>query len=166
MKLLGLVRIQRKFAALCHNRFFQDIGYHYINTLYKLTVQTLHVRRRHIDALFLIYVFRGTKFCPCVLETVGLRVPTRNIRSFSMFSCSSSHCPTARCVSAANSVCNFVDIFTNSYLSLESLVWSFFLFFLLSCPLCVCFVLFAVLLFVFYIPCWLCNWPPAVELST
>jgi hypothetical protein len=30
----------------------------------------------------------------------------------------------------------------------------------------VCFVSFVVLLFVFYIPCWLCNWPPAVELST
>jgi hypothetical protein len=24
-----LERIQRKFAALCHNRLFQDIGYHY-----------------------------------------------------------------------------------------------------------------------------------------
>jgi hypothetical protein len=52
--------IQRKFAALCHNRFFQDVDYHYINTLDKLNLRTLHVRRRHIDALFLINVFR----CP------------------------------------------------------------------------------------------------------
>jgi hypothetical protein len=110
-----LERIQRKFAALCHNRFFQDVDYHYINTLDKLNLQTLHVRRRHIDALFLINIFRGTKFRPSVLEAVGLRIPTRNIRKFSTFSCSSSNCPTARCVLAANSVCKFVDIFLVTY---------------------------------------------------
>jgi hypothetical protein len=117
-----LERIQRTFAALCHDRFFQDISYHYINILDELNLQTLHVRRRHIDVLFLINVFRGAKSCPSVLEAVGLCVPTQNIRNFSMFSCSYSHCPTARCVSAANSVRKFVDIFSNSYLSLKSLV--------------------------------------------
>jgi hypothetical protein len=79
-----------------------------------------------------------------------LRVPTRSIRNVSMFSCSSSHCPTAICVSAADSVRKFVDIFSNSYLSLKCLVWSLFL---LPCPLYVCFVLLLVSLFVFYIPC-------------
>jgi hypothetical protein len=49
-----LERVQRKFAGLCHNRFFQDVDYHYSNILDKLNLQTLHVRRRHIDALFLI----------------------------------------------------------------------------------------------------------------
>jgi hypothetical protein len=44
-----------------------------------LLLQTLHIRRRHIDALLLINAFCGTKYCPSVLETVGLRVPTRNI---------------------------------------------------------------------------------------
>jgi hypothetical protein len=125
-----LERMETKFAALCHNNFFpQDIGYHYINTLDKLNLQTLQVRRRHTDALFLINVFRGTKFCPSVLEAVGLRVPTRKIGNFSMFSCSSSHCPTARCVSAANSVCKFVDILSDSHLSLKNLICSFFPFF-------------------------------------
>jgi hypothetical protein len=117
-----LERIQRKFAALCHNRSFQDVYYHYNNILDKLNLQTLHVRRRHIDALFLINVFRGTKFCPSVLQAVGLRAPTRMIRNVSTFSCSSSHCPTARCVLAANSVCKFVDIFSKLYLSLRNLV--------------------------------------------
>jgi hypothetical protein len=117
-----LERKQRKFAALCHNRFFQDVDYHYINTLDKLNLQTLHVRRRHIDALLLINVFRDTKFCPSALKVVGLRVPTRNIRNFSTFSCSSSNCPTARCVLADNTVCKFVDIFSNLYLSLRTLV--------------------------------------------
>jgi hypothetical protein len=62
-------RIQRQFAALCHNRFFQEVGYHYINILDKLNLQTLHVRRRHIDALFLINIFRGTKFCPSSMQS-------------------------------------------------------------------------------------------------
>jgi hypothetical protein len=29
-----LERIQRKFAALCHRRFFSDIGYHYSDMLH------------------------------------------------------------------------------------------------------------------------------------
>jgi hypothetical protein len=44
-------------------------------------MQTLHIRRRHYDALFLINVFSGTKHCPSVLETGGIRVPTRNVVS-------------------------------------------------------------------------------------
>jgi hypothetical protein len=47
-------RIQRKFAAPCHIRFFQDVEYHYDNILDKLNLQTLHNRRRHFDALFLM----------------------------------------------------------------------------------------------------------------
>jgi hypothetical protein len=35
-----------------------------INILDQLNLRTLHVRRRHIDALFLIYVSRGIKFAP------------------------------------------------------------------------------------------------------
>jgi hypothetical protein len=99
-----LERVQRKFAALCQKRFFPDVEYHYDNVLGKLNLQTLHIRRRHFDAVFLINVFSGTKQCPSVLETVGIRVPTRNIRNFNTFSCSLSHCPSARCVSAANAV--------------------------------------------------------------
>jgi hypothetical protein len=41
--------------------FFQDVKYHYDNTLEKLNLQTLHIRRRHFDALFLINVFSDTK---------------------------------------------------------------------------------------------------------
>jgi hypothetical protein len=117
--------LERTFAAPCHNRFFfQDVSYHYniINILDKLNMQTLHVRWRHIDTLFLINIFRGTKFCPSVLEAVGLRVPTRNIRNFSTLSCSSSYCPTAKCVPAANSVGRFVHIFNNLYLSWRNVV--------------------------------------------
>jgi hypothetical protein len=96
-----LGRMQRKSAALCHNRFFQDMEYHN-NSWERLNLLTLHNRRRHFDALFLVNIFSGPRCCPSVLETAGLRVPTRNNRNFTMFTCSSSHCPSARCVSTAN----------------------------------------------------------------
>jgi hypothetical protein len=47
-----LDRIQRKSAAICHNRFLQDVEYHYANISEKLNLLTLHIRRRHLDALF------------------------------------------------------------------------------------------------------------------
>jgi hypothetical protein len=40
---------------------------------------TLHIRRRHSDVLFLINMFSGSVCSPSVLETVGIRVPTRNV---------------------------------------------------------------------------------------
>jgi hypothetical protein len=101
--------VQRKFAALCHRRFFQDVEYHYDIIFKKVNLETLHMRRRHFDALFLINAFFGTKYCPSVLETVGLRVPTRNIRNFTTFSCSFSHCPSARCASAANAISKSIE---------------------------------------------------------
>jgi hypothetical protein len=66
-----------------------------------------------IDALFFIQVYRGSKFCPSVLEIVGLRVPARCIRDFTLFSvCSSSrYSSCARCASAANVVCRDIDVF-------------------------------------------------------
>jgi hypothetical protein len=90
-----LERTQRKFAALCHSRFLQDVEYRYGTILEKLSFQTLHIRRRHFDALFLTNVSTGTKHFPSVLETVGIHVPPRSIRNFTKFSCSSSHCPSA-----------------------------------------------------------------------
>jgi hypothetical protein len=119
--------------------FFQDVEYHYDNILEKLNQRTLPIRRRHFDALFLINVFSDTKYCPSVLETVSIRVPTRNIRNFTTFSCSFSHCLTARCISAANAVCKSTDIFSKSCFSLKSLshtfvfVLLFFVCFVLCC---------------------------------
>jgi hypothetical protein len=83
----------------------------------------LHIHR-HVDLLLfkcneiiwanLQNVFSGTKYCPSVLSTVGLWVPTWNIRNVNMLTCSSSHCPSARCVSTTNTVCKPTDIFSNS----------------------------------------------------
>jgi hypothetical protein len=123
---------------------FQDVEYHYDNILEKFNLQTLHIRRRHFDALFLINAFSGTKYCPSVLETVGIRVPTRNTRNFTMFSCSFSHCPSARCVFDANTVYKSTDIFSKSCLSLKSHSRSIFLYFVVSFVRFVLFCLIAV----------------------
>jgi hypothetical protein len=116
-----LERSQQKFAALCLKRFFPQVDYSYNHALEQLKLHTLHKRRYNLDALFLTQVYRGSKFCPSVLETVGLRVPVRYIRDFSMFSVGSSSkiCPSDRCASAANVVCRDVDIFGTKTLSLK-----------------------------------------------
>jgi hypothetical protein len=62
-----------------------------------------------------LYSHTEKKMLLSVLEIVGLRVPNRNICN-NMFTCSSSHCPSARCVSTANTVSKFTD-------NLANLVW-------------------------------------------
>jgi hypothetical protein len=54
-----------------------------------------------------------SKFGPSVLENVGLRVPGRYIKGFSVFNVSSSskNCPSTRCAAAANAVCRGFDVF-------------------------------------------------------
>jgi hypothetical protein len=98
-----LERIQQKFAALCFSSFFPQVHYSYSLTLEELKIHTLHMKRHHLDALFLIQVYIGSKFCP-LLEIVGLRIPTRYIRDFALFNvCSSSKsCPSTSCAPAAN----------------------------------------------------------------
>jgi hypothetical protein len=135
-----LERIQRKLAANCHSRFFEDMRYHYDNLLERSNLLT-HYNRRHFDALLLINIFSWTKWCLSVLETIVLRVPIWNIRNFTMFICSSSHFPWSRCVSATNVVCKHRDIFGTSYLNVKSLNWSIFLYFVsLFCFVLCCFI--------------------------
>jgi hypothetical protein len=92
---------------LLFNRFFPPVQYSYSLALVELKLHTLCIRRHHLDALFLTQVYFGLKFCPPVLEIVGLRVPARYIRDFALFNVcfSCKNCPSARCASAANVVC-------------------------------------------------------------
>jgi hypothetical protein len=108
-----LERFQQKFAALCYNRFLPHVHYSFANSLEYLKLHTLRKRRCHLDALFIIQVYRGLKYCPSLLEAVGLRVPTRYLRDVSTFNFSPSlkNCPSARCASAANVVCRDFDVF-------------------------------------------------------
>jgi hypothetical protein len=78
-----LERIQQKFSALCYNPFLLHVHYSYAKALEYLKLHTLRKRRYHLDALLLIQDYRGLKYCPSVLEAVGLRVPTRYLRDFS-----------------------------------------------------------------------------------
>jgi hypothetical protein len=80
-----LERIQQRVAALCFNRFFPGAHYCYSLALEELKFHTLRMRRHRLDALFLTHVYFGSKFCPSVLEIVGLRVPARCIRDFALF---------------------------------------------------------------------------------
>jgi hypothetical protein len=53
-------------------------------------------------------------------KMLRLRVPTRNIREFSLFGVcpSNKHCPSARCACAANAVGKDLDIFAFGAISL------------------------------------------------
>jgi hypothetical protein len=57
------------------------VQYYYDNLLERLNLLTRRNRRRQFDASFLINFFSGIKRRSPVLETVGIRVPTRNIRN-------------------------------------------------------------------------------------
>jgi hypothetical protein len=120
-----LERIQSKFAALCYNRFLsQDSnGYSYANALQVLNLRTLHDRRHQLHAIFVINVLLGSKSCPSTLDIIGLRVPTRNLRDFSLCYVSSyyKNCPSGRCVIAANSICNNMDVFRREFVTLSEM---------------------------------------------
>jgi hypothetical protein len=67
------------------NRFLLHVHYSYSSALEYLKLHTLRKRRYHLDEIFPIQVYLGSKFCPSVLEIVGLRVPTRHFRDFPLF---------------------------------------------------------------------------------
>jgi hypothetical protein len=108
-----LERIQQGSAALRFNRFFPQVHYCYSLALEELKLHTLRVRRHGLDVHFLTQVYLGSKFCPSVLEILGLRVSARYIRDFTSFNVCSSckNCSSARRASAANVVCRDVDVF-------------------------------------------------------
>jgi hypothetical protein len=104
--------IRRKFVALCYTRFFNGVcDYKYEDILVRLNFLTLNLRR-HLDAIFLVNVFKGKISCSSVFDTVSLRKPARSARDYSTFILHRSFkvSPSARCVSATNAVCRIIDI--------------------------------------------------------
>jgi hypothetical protein len=83
---------------------------------------TLHYRRLHLDALFFISVHSGLKCWPSVLDTTGIRVPSRYVRNSSLFTAACENSPSARCVTAANRVCKDTDIFRKPVTSLKQIL--------------------------------------------
>ena len=57
--------------------------------------------------------FCDSKYCPALLETVGLRVPNHNFRDFSLFNVDIKriNSPSVTCAVAANAIDSDTDIF-------------------------------------------------------
>jgi hypothetical protein len=73
-----LENIQRKFANVCYNRFIQSNSFcNYEPMLNYLHFKTLYSRRQNLDASFLINVLKNKIDCYSIMDTVGLRVPTK-----------------------------------------------------------------------------------------
>jgi hypothetical protein len=100
---------------------YQNILHHYDN-FYK------HWIFRHYipgvvnqTSCFFINIYKGEKFLlpQSVLNIVSIPVPASSICGYSMFSCSSSHYPLARCSTATNAVFQCVNIFGNVKFNFE-----------------------------------------------
>jgi hypothetical protein len=77
---------QKEFAHLYYRRLCQvDFHRNYDVIVEGLGLRTLRFRRRHLDALFLINVFKKID-CQSIMDTVSLRVHSKLIRDFSIFS--------------------------------------------------------------------------------
>jgi hypothetical protein len=114
-----LERTQQKFAALSYKFSLPHGHYSYANALAHLELNTLRKRRHHLDVLLLIQAYICFKYCPSLYAAVGLQVPTRFLRDFSMFSISPAikNSPTRR-AAAAEVVCKYFCMFnTKLFLS-------------------------------------------------
>jgi hypothetical protein len=86
-----------------------------------LHFKMLYSSRQNLDALFLINLYRNKVDCCSIVDTVGLRVPTKQTRNVATFKVSnvSSLSPSTWCVAAANNICRSVDVFNRHNISLE-----------------------------------------------
>jgi hypothetical protein len=93
----------------------------YANALQVPNLRTFHERRHQLDEIFGINVSLGSKSCPSNMDIIGLRVSTRNLRDFPFFHVSSfcKICPSGRCATAVNSVCNQLDVFRRQIVTLR-----------------------------------------------
>jgi hypothetical protein len=153
-----------------------------------LHLKTLYSRRQHLDALYLVNVFKNKINCCTIMDTIGLHIPAKQIRDFSTFRLKnvSILCPSTRCVIAANSICRSLKIFNKNNISLKDTLsmrsWcqlDCFIISYLNLDLCTHLVLactghlFLYVVFVHCLcavhwfccvcPCWLCKGPMAVE---
>ena len=81
------------------------------------------VQSKYLDALFFISVYSGLKCCPSVLDISGVRDFPRNFRNSSPLTPIFKNSPSARYVSAANHVCEDVDILRKPIASLKQILY-------------------------------------------
>lgn len=84
--------IRQKFVALFHNRLFSRTLYYLCQCI---RVPQLHTLRNTFILFFFYYSFLGIKLCPSLLSTANLRVPSRKLRDYSIFSFG---CPPTNCL--------------------------------------------------------------------
>lgn len=111
-----LKRIQQKCTILCSSRFFPRVHYRYVYDSKQWKLWT------HLDTIFLVQVYLGSKFCLSLLNTSGLRVCGQNFRDFSLSCSSIKNCPYARCTSPINVVCRDAHVFETKTLSLNHIL--------------------------------------------
>jgi hypothetical protein len=101
--------------------FFSPTPYYesMVNYLY---FKTLYSRRKNLDALFLIKVFRNKIDCCSVMESVDLRVSNKQFRDFSTYKVSnvSTLSPSTRCVTAAKNISKYMDVYNKHNISFEN----------------------------------------------
>jgi hypothetical protein len=85
------------------------INYNYVLDYLKLN--TLHEGQRYYDVLFIRNLYNGFITCSSLLETVGIRVPIKNLTDFNVFHTSISRRkrPSDRRTLAANEIRNRPD---------------------------------------------------------
>jgi hypothetical protein len=100
---LQLYVIPDFFNSICNIKY-EDI-------LVTLNFLSPHMRRMHVDALFLINAFKRKFFARPFL--VSLHILSRSIRDYSAVSVHHSlkTSPSARCISAGPAFCRSIDIF-------------------------------------------------------
>jgi membrane-associated HD superfamily phosphohydrolase len=91
-----------------------------VSMVARLNISTLYSRRKHLDALFRINVFKNKISCSSVFDTVSLLIPTRIIRDFCSFVVKHNFkvSPSAICVSAASAICKESDILNKDRITL------------------------------------------------
>jgi len=114
-------------SILCYKRFFSPDSndYNYANAPQFLNLRTLHDRQQYFDRIIVLYMMflfleRGSKSCPPSMEITGVLVFTRNLPEFLCFTSVhlSKNRPSARCVTAANSVVSDFYVFRKQLIEL------------------------------------------------
>ena len=64
----------------------------------------MSVRKRHLDAPFLLNFQNGPKYRLALLENIGFLMPNRNLRGSNLYyvDLTRRYCPSVRCVFASN----------------------------------------------------------------
>jgi hypothetical protein len=74
--LLNLKPLNKIYSLVCTGFFNCVINFKHEDTLERYF--SLHVRRKHLNAIFLINAFTGNNSCLSILGSVNLRIPSRS----------------------------------------------------------------------------------------